>query len=199
MNKWLIALSTALCSICAVSTLTADSFQESSSGVTFPDQVSFDYQGTHYNLTATGASVRTKLIIKVYAIAHYMEPLEHLERDIFKQILNNNGAKQFTFNWLRDVDRSKVIDAYHESFAKVFGRDLSSLQNDIDQYLSFFGDVHNHDEHVVRWLRDGTVEVYFNQAKQGSVKNEKFARGLWSIWFGKNSPVNRDNLISLLH
>ena len=54
------------------------------------------------------------------------------------------------------------------------------------------------DETVLRWIPGGVVEVWQNGTQKGMVKNSELAKGLWSIWFGENSIVNRNNLVSLI-
>jgi hypothetical protein len=177
-----------------------ETVQDNITGISFPKKISFDHEGKNYSLDVTGIATRTKLIVKVYSIAHYMEPMsnEKAKGDIFEQILDSKKAKQFTTVWLRNIEADKIISGYIESFEKVLGPNTSSMQKQIDQYLSFFGGVHANDQHIIRWIPDGSIVVYINKEKKGVIKDEKFARVLWSVWFGKNSVVKRDNLVSFL-
>lgn len=198
MVRFLIPFSIAFAFLFAVPELCTaqETIQDSATGKSFPKKVSFDYQGKNYTLYATGVATRTKLIVKVYSVASYMEPIGRQEGDVFEKILNNKGPKQLSIIWARNVDKGRVLEGYRESFGKAAGKDVMKQQ--LDQFLSFFGDVRANDEHVLRWLPDGTLEVYINKEKKGSIKDEKFARSIWTIWFGKNSVVKRDSLISLM-
>lgn len=202
MVKWFTAFSAIFVLLFSSANIYSaeETIRDNVTGITFPKKVSFDYQGKNISLDATGVATRTKLIVKVYSVAHYMEPLGNgkTKGNIFEEILDNNKAKQFTIVWLRNIEADKIIDGYRESFGKVLGQDVYSMQQQIDEYLSFFGDVQANDRHIIRWLPDGTIVVYFNKEKRGTIKDPGFARALWSIWFGKNSVVKRDNLVSYI-
>jgi hypothetical protein len=71
------------------------------------------------------------------------------------------------------------------------------LQRDINQSLEFFNQgVQKGEEHVLRWIPGGTLEVYINGKKVGTIQNEAFVKSLWDLWFGPKSVVDRDQLIS---
>lgn len=173
--------------------------RDSTTGTTFPSTVSFQHEGKTYNLQATGVATRKKLIINVYSVAHYLQEGAEPLSDKLEEIMSDKNAKQLTLKWLRNVDAKRVQDGYRESFQKA-GIDYSHLESDINQYIQFFSqDVQKGDEHVLRWLPEGYVEVLINGSTAGSITDTAFARALWRIWFGQNSVVNRNNLISLMH
>lgn len=173
----------------------AEEMTDSDTGKTFPKTITFQHQGEQFNLSGTGVSTRKKFFVKVYSIASYIEdPSSVKEGDIFNNILNSKQAKQLTSIWLRNVGQNKVQDGYRDSLKKV----TSGNSSEIDKFISFFGDVNNGDTHIIRWLPDGTITVTINGEEKGSIKNEQFAKALWSVWFGKDSVVNRNKLISLI-
>ncbi|NGX43308.1 MAG: hypothetical protein K940chlam7_01603 [Chlamydiae bacterium] len=177
-----------------------DTISDRATGKSFPKTVAFDYEGSSYNLDATGVSTRKKFFAKVYSIAHYMEdPASVAGGDVFEAIINSKNAKQLTSIWVRNVSEKKVTDGYRESFGKILSREeMSELNDQINQYLGFFGNVNSNDKHVIRWFPDGTVTVEINGEMKGSIKSEKFARALWNVWLGDRSVVKRDQLISLI-
>lgn len=174
--------------------------QDTSTGQSFPDEVSFDYNGKAYNLEATGVSTRKKFFVKVYSVAHYLQKAEEGSRsDVMDQIFDDNRAKQLTLKWVRSGGSKKVQDGYHESFEKVLGgREYGALRNEINQYVSWFGDVNSGEEHVIRWIPGGIIDVYINGQHKGTITNEKFAKAVWEIWLGRKSVVNRNQLVARL-
>ena len=178
-----------------------ETIKDNISGELFPKTVSFDHNGKQYHLEATGATTRKKLIIKVYSLAHYLQKKEGRNAgDRFQSILRDDVAKQFTMRWLHNVDVDKIQEAYQDGFRKNLSPDVyNRLQNEIDQFISFFNQpAKKGDEYILRWIPGGMVEVHMNGKKAGSVTNPDLARGLWSIWVGDKSIVNRDQLVSLM-
>ena len=117
---------------------------------------------------------------------------------VFEEILNSDKPKQLSLKWVRTINGKKVQDGYKESFDKVVGRGQGrNVQSDINQFIGFFNrGVNDGDSHKMNWLPDGTVEVFINGNQAGTIKNKEFAKALWSIWFGRKSVVNRNDLIS---
>jgi hypothetical protein len=186
-------------SFCFLS-LGAEEIRDSSTGVTFPSTVSFTHSGKEYQLECTGVATRRKFFVKVYSVAHYLQKGAANEGDKFAAILQDNVAKQLTLKWVHEASPSQVMEGYRESFKNVLSEaEYNSLSPQIDQYLQFNNqEAHKGDEHILRWLPGGYVEVLINGKKTGSLSNTQFAKGLWSIWLGPKSVVNRDNLVSLM-
>lgn len=174
---------------------------DSNTGITFPSEVSFKSNGKDYKLQATGVSTRRKFFVKVYSVASYLQDAAQAKGgDKFEQIMQPDKAKQLTLKWVHEASVGKIQEGYHESFRSALPEDQYAQQkNDIEKYISFFNvDVKVGDEQVIRWLPGGVVEVLFNGKSAGTLTNPEFAKTLWSIWFGPNSVVKRDELVSLM-
>ncbi len=172
--------------------------KDPSTGEVFPKEVTFSDAGKEYKLGITGISTRKKLIVKIYSVASYIEnPGSITGADKVQQLLDSKGAKQLTLKWVRAVDAAKIVEGYHESFKGVMtGNSSSELQQQVEQYIALFNhDVTKGEEQVLRWLPDGRVQVWINGKQTGEIKGEAFARTLWSIWFGKKSVVNAEQLV----
>lgn len=166
----------------------------------FPSEVSFEANGKQYDLQATGVATRKKMIVKVYSVAHYLQKgiSKSNYADKLQSIMSDDTAKQLSIKWLRDIGADKVQGGFEESFHKVLqGQGYAHLKGEINNFLQFFNQgVRKGDESVIRWLPGGYVEVLLNGTKVGSLTSADFAKALWSIWFGQNSVVNRNDLIS---
>jgi hypothetical protein len=174
-----------------------DNFQDLNSGKMFPKEVTVEFNGKNYILSATGASTRKKFIVKVYSIASYIEKPSK-EKGI-EQMLDPLKAKQLTQIFMRDIDKQKFTSIMNESLSKNISNDQkTALKPVVNEFLSFFTPVKKNDVHDLRWFPGGVIEIYINGAKVGTVQNEDFAVALWNIWFGKDSVVNRNEMVSLL-
>src|SRR5579863_3757196 len=96
--------------------LKAAEITDHSTGVSFPETVSFNFQGNQYNLAATGVATRKKFFVKVYSVASYLQKGAFSGGDIIDSILNDQFAKQLTMKWTYNVDASKMQNGYLESF-----------------------------------------------------------------------------------
>jgi len=173
--------------------------KEPSTEKTFPVEVKFKYADKDYSLNLTGLAVRKKFFFKVYGIAHYMQDAAKVgnEADAFKQVLTDDKAKQITMDFARDVDAAKIKGAYTDGFKEhASAEELKKIQPIIDKFIGYFSkDVKENEQFILRWLPGGTVVAILQGKEIPAVTNELFARTLWSIWFGKSSIVDRDDLV----
>lgn len=172
---------------------------DSSTGVTFPSQVTVEHDGKQYKLQATGTATRKKFFVKVYSVASYIqEGALTGSGDKFQPFMSDEFAKQLTLKWVHEASPEKVQEGYQESFKNALSSaEYSNMQNAIDQYIHLFNQpVQKGDEQIIRWFPGGYVEVVFNGKTIGSITNPDFARVLWSIWFGNKSVVDRNQLVS---
>ncbi|HCV42961.1 MAG TPA: hypothetical protein DGH68_05720 [Bacteroidetes bacterium] len=176
-----------------------DKVTEPSTGKQFDSKVVVSYDGTNYALQLTGVTVRKKLVFKVYGMAHYMqEPTTMSMENAFQTILTDGKSKQIIMDFARDVDPQKIQGAYRDGFKEnASEEDLKKLQPMIDQFVGFFAkDVKENDQFILRWLPGGTIVAIVQGEQKPAVKGELFARTLWSIWFGEESIVDREDLVS---
>ena len=175
---------------------------DNSTKESFPQTVSFDSDGVHYELDATGVATRKKFLFKVYSVASYLQRgAIKAGSDPVQTILSDDFAKQLSMKWVRSVSSKQVQESYQESFRKVLSdSEFANLKDALDEFLGFFNQSFNKgDEFILRWLPGGNIEVFVSGKKMGSVTNKNFAVSLWKIWFGDRSVVDRNNLISLIH
>lgn len=199
--SFLIFLSLLFLGLCFSSGSSQETVEEKSTGKIFPKNISFSYDSVDYELQATGTAVRKKFVFKVYGMIHYMQnaPRGNKE-DIFNTILKDNFAKQITLDFARDVGSDKIKDAFRSSFSKnTTEKEVQEIQPLLDKFLEYFNsDVKKDEQYILRWLPDGTVVAIVQGIEYPVITNITFAKTLWAIWFGEDSIVNRDDLISLL-
>lgn len=173
--------------------------KSSATGVTFPKHVSISHDGQNFELDITGVATRKKFFVKVYSVASYLQSEAMEKGDILQQIMSDDWAKQLTMKWVYNADVKRIREGYLESFQNALSpQEFQQLQGNINEYLSFINqDIQKGDEHVLRWLPGGFIEVIINDQPAGSITSQNFAHALWSLWFGEKSFVNRKSLLSL--
>lgn len=184
------------------STYSQETVRESSSGKSFPASLTFSSGGKDYSLSLTGVTVRKKLVFKVYGMGHYMQdPPQNSGEATFNEILKDGKAKQITMIFVRDVDAPTIQKAYRDGFKEnATAAELAALQPLIDRFLTAFNaGVKENETFILRWLPGGTIVPVVQGEEKQSVTDQTFARTLWSIWFGEDSIVDRDDLITRLN
>lgn len=160
-------------------------------GQSFPSQVTFSFNGKDYTLDATGVATRKKFMFKVYSVASYLETGE-AEGEKFQKVMSPKLAKELRMIWVRNVDAARVQQGFKESLVKAGAPSAETAQ-----FLRFFeGNVSKGDEISLRYIPGGTVEILMNGSSKGTIENEGFAKALWMVWFGPNSVVPREDLVS---
>ncbi|HXX65364.1 MAG TPA: chalcone isomerase family protein [Bacteroidota bacterium] len=189
--------------VCAALTVACaraqETVTESSTGKTFPATVKYSSGGTDYTMSLTGTTVRKKFVFKVYAMAHYMQdPPKASKEDALKAILADGKAKQITMEFVRDVDPEKIKEAYTDGFKEnATAEEWKSLQGTVEKFVGYFSrEVKENDQLVLRWLPGGIIVATVIGEEKPPITDPLFARVLWTIWFGKNSIVDPDELVA---
>lgn len=206
LTNWLLTNVTALIVVGGMTFIPSvvqgeETFQDRSSKVSFPTEVSFDINGTKHTLQATGAATRTKFFVKVYALASYVEnPVKTSVDALVKQILDGNPARQFTLHWLHKADTEKLKSGFIESLQKsTTPAEFAAFEAPINEYLKAYNEeINPGDIIVVRWFPDGSLHVYRNDKLKAEIKDNNFARAVWNVSIGPNSVVKREELFSLI-
>jgi hypothetical protein len=168
-------------------------------GEVFPSEITIDHDGKTYKLGATGVATRKIFFIKIYSIASYLEgDKEKSGPDKMQTMMSDNGAKELDLKWVHDAPLNKLQSGFKESFDhSIPEQEIGKLRPDIDKFISLFTqDVKKGDEHILRWFPGGQVDVIVNGKTLGTINNPDFAKGLWTVWFGPKSVVNRDQLVA---
>ena len=176
-----------------------ESVQEPSTGKNFPAVVKYTREGTEYTMSLTGVTVRKKLVFKVYGMAHYaQDPVKAPKDEALAAMLVDGRARQITMDFARDIEAGKIRDAYMDGFRENAAADeFKSIQPLVDQFIGFFAkEVKENQQFIVRWLPGGIVVASVAGEEKPPIISPLFARVLWSIWFGKDSIVDRDDLVA---
>lgn len=173
---------------------------ESTTGVSFPTQVTIENEGTSYDLSVTGLAIRRKLVFEVYCMAHYLESgPPGLQADVLRTILSDAKAKQITMEFARDLRADQIRDGLTESYTRAARADeLRDTRPLLQRFLrAIYKDVSKHERFIVRWLPGGKLQGLYGSQVVVEVASPTFARVFWSIWFGDHPIVDRPALIRI--
>jgi hypothetical protein len=158
------------------------------SGVAFP--VKRD------DMTLLGGGLRVKKMVftfKAYAIGFYVAdaalagPLAAYKTaspELYKELQTGDFKKEVVLRFMRNLSQDRIQEAMRESLA---GAEPKVL----DQFISYFPEVKEGQECVLRWAPGGTVEsVMAGQAKP-PIANRAFAERLFGLYVGP-TPIQPD-------
>jgi len=152
-------------------------------GIQFPEQV----QLAGHPLVLNGLGVRkaTFLKVNVYVAALYVS---HASRDS-KSILDSAEPQQLTLQFVRNVSRDQLTNAWREGFEKVAKDQLPTLNARIDRLNGWMTDVKSGQR--LTFNRTGkSIEVDVNGVVKGTIEGEDFSRAFLSIWLA--DPPNAE-------
>jgi len=198
--KTLCATLCAMLLVCFVVSMSSaqETVKESSTGKTFPVQLTISHEGKSYPVTLTGTTVRKKVVFKVYGMAHYQQdPQPGKESDVLASTLVDGKARQITMEFVRDVDVASIQGAYRDGFEEnATAEESKAIAPLVQKFLGYFTkDVKENDRFVLQWLPGGTIIAQTQGTDHPPITDPTFARVLWSIWMGEDSIVDRDELV----
>lgn len=171
-------------------------------GVVSAGDGSIDVAGTSFAATATvggkplvlnGAGLRTKFLVKVYALGLYVPQ----KSSSVSQLITLNGPELVEIHMLRKVDAKTFVDALHEGLDANNSKDaLAKIQPQIDQLDSLMkgvGTANNGDVIKFEYIPVSGTQLYINGSKLGSSigGGSDFYTAILKIWFGSD-PVDKD-------
>lgn len=166
-----------------VLSLSAPVLAKERSGVKMPDSVTVDGK----SLTLNGMGLRTKAIFKVYVAGLYTEtPSKDPQK-----IIAADEVKRVRMYMLRDLEKSKIVDAIREGFAKNNKAQMPALKERLDKFTSGVPDLKEGDELVLTYAPGKGTTIQSKSGQELSVEGKDFADALFGVWLGKN-PVDDD-------
>lgn len=176
-----------------------DRIVEPSTEKAFPAAVTISSGEEQHALSITGVTVRKKFVFKVYAMAHYIEsPPTGSTKDVLKAMMVDGKAKQITMDFAREVTVEQIRGAYGDGFKENAAEaELTSLQPSIDTFLGYFdAPVKENDTFILKWFPGGKIVPVISGKEKPAIVNQRFAEVLWTIWFGEDSIVDREELVA---
>ena len=163
-------------------------------GVKFEDNEQVAGQATVLN----GAGLRTRLMIKVYAMGLYL-PKKATDA---ASAMSGNGAKRVHIVTLRDLSAEQFADALIKGFtANHDAGEMAKLQARLDEFkttLLSIGEAKKGTAIAIDFVPGSGARLTVGGTQKGKdIPGEDFYAGLLKIWLG-NKPVDDDLKTALL-
>jgi hypothetical protein len=150
------------------------------------------------DMTLLGGGLRVKKIIftfKAYAVALYVSdaaiagPLAAFKGkttspEFYKELQTGDFKKELVLHFLRNLSEGKIQGAMRESLE---GADPKIL----DQFISYFPEVKEGQECVLRWMPGGTIESIMAGQAKPPIASKAFAEQLFGLYVGEK-PLQDD-------
>ena len=159
-------------------------------GVSMPDKA--EVGGKSLVLNGMGIREATIFSVNVYVAGLYV-PSKTSEAS---EVISSSVPKKLELQFTRDVDRSKSVDAYKESFKKNAGGKYDDLKPKIDRLLGWMTDISNGDKMVYTYVPDKGVTVEIKGETKGTIEGADFSEAFFKIWFA--DPPNKGLKAGLL-
>lgn len=150
------------------------------------------------DMTLLGGGLRVKKMLftfKAYAIGLYVSdaaiagPLATYKGQttspaFYKMLQSGDFKKEVVLKFMRNLSQSRIQEGMRESLA---GAEPKVL----DQFISYFPEVKQGEECVLRWLPGGTVEAVMAGQAKPPIVNKAFAEQLMGLYVGP-TPIQAD-------
>lgn len=145
-------------------------------GVTLPGTVEVAGQ----QLTLNGTALRKKVVVKVYVAGLYL-PAKSQDANA---ILGSDAARQLRMQFVRDVDKGKMCDAWDEALKNNTPNATAELKQQFAELCGFMDDLAKGDVMVFSYVPGtGTTVEVKGQAK-GPIAGKEFADAIFKAWIG---------------
>ena len=145
-------------------------------GVTVPGTVDAGGQ----SLVLNGAALRKKSIIKVYVAGLYL-PARSQDASA---ILASDGPRELRMQFVRDVGKDKMCEAWDESLENNSPGADAQLQGEFKQLCGFMQDLKKGDVMAFTYLPATGTTVEIAGQKKGTIAGKPFADALFKSWIG---------------
>ena len=163
------------------------------SGIKIPDAAKVEGQ----ELKLNGAGVRTRMFIKVYVGALYLEQ----KANAADAVLGSKGVKRMALHIMRDLKADVFSGALHDGLtANNSAADLAKIEDKIREFdgiINAAGGVKKGDVVQLDYLPVAGTRVVINGDTKGAIGGEDFYRALLKIWLG-DKPIDADLKKNLL-
>jgi hypothetical protein len=145
-------------------------------GVTLPRQI--DVEG--HPLVLNGTALRKKFIVKVYVAGLYL-PTRQSDAD---QILSADEPRRLVMQFVHDVDKGKMCNAWNEALAHNTPDAGDELKAKFDTLCGYMEDVKKGEGFVFTYLPGQGTTVEVKGQNKGTIEGKEFADALFKAWIG---------------
>ena len=150
------------------------------------------------DMTLLGGGLRVKKMVftfKAYAVGFYVSdaavagPLAAFKGkttspEFYKELQTGDFKKEAVLRFMRDLSQSRIQEAMREALQ---GAEPKVL----DQFISYFPELKEGQECVLRWAPGGTVETVMAGQAKPPIADKAFAERLFGLYVGP-TPLQAD-------
>ena len=150
------------------------------SGMTLPDNTQVDGK----TLPLNGIGLRSKMMVKVYVAGLY---LVHKTADA-SAIIQSDEPKRMTLQFVRDVSRDQMVDAYTEAFESNAPAAKASLTGEVKSLMAAFEPLKGGDQMTFTYLPGKGTTVAVRGEDKVTIAGLPFAQAMFACWIGPKPP-----------
>ncbi len=150
------------------------------------------------DLTLLGGGLRVKKMVftfKAYAIGFYVSdaaiagPLAAFKGkttspEFYKELQTGDFKKEAVLRFMRNLSQSRIQEAMREAL-------VGAEPKVLDQFISYFPELKEGQECVLRWAPGGTLETVMAGQAKPPIANRAFAERLFGLYVGP-TPIQAD-------
>ena len=145
-------------------------------GVTFPGTVEVDGRTLQLN----GMAMRKKMIFKVYVAGLYLSTVSSKA----EEILGADQPRRMVMHFVRNVDKGKICDAWHEGLEDNTPDASADLKQKFNDLCSLMDDIKDGQAFVFTYVPGKGTNVEVAGAAKGSIEGKEFADAMLRCWIG---------------
>jgi hypothetical protein len=134
-------------------------------------------------LNGMGVREATVFNVNVYVASLYVE-----SRSREANAILTGGAKHLELRFVRDVDRSDLVDAMSSGFRQSAGGAYGRLQARLSRLNGWLPDVDEGSRIAFTYVPGVGLRVTVGSRVRGVIDGDDFARAFFAIWLGQNPP-----------
>ena len=156
-------------------------------GIKIPDSAKVEGQ----ELKLNGTGIRTRMFIKVYVGALYLEQ----KANAADAVLGNKGVKRMALHIMRDLKSEVFSSALADGLAaNNSAAEMAKIEDKVKEFngiMSGIGGVRKGDVVQLDYLPVAGTRVSINGDAKGTIAGEDFYRALLKVWLGEK-PIDTD-------
>ena len=147
-----------------------------------------EFNSSKFILNGQNIKTATWFNIEVYKIFLYLEE----KNSNYEKIVSNQEKKLVKMEFLMDVSKEKLVDAWTEDVASSCIRDCDRQVKDVKEFLKKMPGV-NKGESVYYYITPDNIDVYVDKTKIGIINSKFIDESVLLTMIGKTSPATMKN------
>jgi len=148
----------------------------------------FEFNNTKFILNGQNIKTATWFNIEVYKIFLYLEE----KNSNYEKIVSSKEKKLVKMEFLMDVSKEKLVEAWTEDVASSCIRDCDRQVKDVKEFLKKMPGV-NKGESVYYYITPDNIDVYVDKTKIGIISSTFIDESVLLTMIGKTSPASMKN------